>query len=116
MATPTARKAKRGKGKAAEPKFFTPKAAIDWVKQGKRIIIDPSRCPSIANAFNGDYTFNPKTLGKGEDPANDPDEPLSSQICRYALEGLKFDTDPFGERLHGKRKGKAKNRKGRTAR
>lgn len=51
----------------------------------KRIVVDPVRIPPSVQAFcSGDYQFSAKDHSKFRDDL----EPISSQVARYALEGL----------------------------
>lgn len=51
----------------------------------KRIVVDPVRIPPSVQAFcSGDYRFSAKDHSKFRDDL----EPISSQVARYALEGL----------------------------
>ena len=59
----------------------------------KRIVVDPVRIPPSVQAFcSGDYQFDAKDHSKFRDDL----EPISSQIARYALEGLKLSDGKDG--------------------
>ncbi len=55
----------------------------------QKIVVDQTRTPKAVIAFaSGKYVLvrpNAKAL---RDSSKDPDEPISSQIVRYAIEGL----------------------------
>lgn len=59
----------------------------------KRIVVDPVRIPPSVQAFcSGDYQFSAKDHSKFRDDL----EPISSQVARYALEGLKLSDGKDG--------------------
>lgn len=59
---------------------------INWLRGVRRIIIDPKRCPNIADDFQTyEYEKDPKT---GKIIYEFPDEPDGSASVRYALERI----------------------------